>query len=239
MQGEWPETLRPRPSARSPRPSREQAQKRPSAPPFAAQPSSVANEHRRRPRPARGASPGGRASPRRRAAPPSSRGSCANACAHRSSGSANVGTPQPSIATGIVRRRRTPAAAATSREQLLLQRMRREPVAARLEPARPADGEEARVLARAVVLDRRRRPRPSRARPRSPARLRGARGRRRAAPGGARCEAHAIAISRSPRSGRARTSGSAWSGLADERRKVRSRGSPASATICPSRTATA
>ena len=46
------------------------------------------------------------------------------------------------------------------------------------------------------------------------------------------CEAHAIAISRSARSGRARTSGSACSGLAEERRNVRSRGSPASATIC-------
>ena len=42
--------------------------------------------------------------------------------------------------------------------------------------------------------------------------------------GSARCEAQAIAISRSSMSGLARASGSAWSGFADERRKVRSRG---------------
>ena len=49
----------------------------------------------------------------------------------------------------------------------------------------------------------------------------------------------AIASSRSSRSGLARTTGSAWIGFADERMKVTSPPSPASATTAPSRTATA
>ena len=136
---------------------------------------------------------------------------------------------------GVDARRR----AATSRAVSSLQRMRREPVAARLEAARAADGEEARVLARAVVLDRRRVGVRSRGRPRSRARAASSARTASSCSGGARCEAQAIAISRSSRSGLARTSGSAWSGFADERRKVSSCGSPASATIWPSRTATA
>src|SRR5687768_15045636 len=57
--------------------------------------------------------------------------------------------------------------------------------------------------------------------------------------GSARCEAHAIATSRSPRSSRARTSGSAWIGFDEERRKSSSPGSPERSTTSPSRTATA
>ena len=48
--------------------------------------------------------------------------------------------------------------------------------------------------------------------------------------GEARCEAEAIARSRSSRSSRARASGSAWSGFAEERMKVTSPGSPAAPT---------
>ena len=186
----------------------------------------------RRPRPARAASPGARCIAATTRGPPSS----------------SRQAPER-VRAAVERERERRHAAAVDRdrdrggvdlgrggdlgEHLLLQRMRREPVARRLEPARPADGEEAGVLARAVVLDRRRLRRRSRARPRPPAPRRAARGRPRAARAAARCDAQAIASSRSPRSGRARTSGSAWSGFADERRNVRSRGSPASATILP------
>ena len=57
--------------------------------------------------------------------------------------------------------------------------------------------------------------------------------------GAARCEAQASAISSSSRSGRARTTGSAWIGFADERRYVTSDASPAESSTRPSRTATA
>ena len=57
--------------------------------------------------------------------------------------------------------------------------------------------------------------------------------------GSARCEAHAMAISRSARSGRARASSRAWIGFALERKRQTSSGSPAAATTSPSRTATA
>src|SRR5439155_952296 len=49
----------------------------------------------------------------------------------------------------------------------------------------------------------------------------------------------AIARSHSFRSSRARASGSAWSGFAEERMYATSSASPAAATTCPSRTATA
>ena len=55
----------------------------------------------------------------------------------------------------------------------------------------------------------------------------------------ARCDAEAIARSRSSRSSRARASGSAWIGFDDERMKQVSPASPASATTAPSWTATA
>src|SRR5581483_6380095 len=53
------------------------------------------------------------------------------------------------------------------------------------------------------------------------------------------CDAHAIAISLASRSSRARTSGSAWIGFDELRRKHVSAPSPASATTAPSLTATA
>ena len=82
------------------------------------------------------------------------------------------------------------------------------------------------MLARAVVLDRRRLAARSRARPRVAGAAASSARTRASCSGRARCDAHAIAISRSSRSGRARTSGSAWIGFAEERRNVTSRGSP-------------
>src|SRR5207302_2189794 len=57
--------------------------------------------------------------------------------------------------------------------------------------------------------------------------------------GSAWWEAQAIATRRSSSSGHARTSGSAWIGFAEERKKVTRLRSPASAITSPSRTATA
>ena len=191
----------------------------------------------RRPRSTPRASPGARQSPRRPAQPPSSRGSRAKAWAQRSRGSANVGTPQPSTATGI-ESGSTSAAPATSAQQLALQRMRREAVAVRLVAALAAEDEKARVLPEHVCSSGVGSGPVSRSASVAGAAASNARTAS-SCSGRCPCDAHAIAISRSSRSGRARTSGSAWSGFAAERRKVRTRASPASATICPSRTATA
>src|SRR3989337_3069405 len=54
-----------------------------------------------------------------------------------------------------------------------------------------------------------------------------------------RCEAEAIAISSVVRASRARTSGSAWKGFAEDRRNATRAASPACSTTVPSRTATA
>ena len=79
----------------------------------------------------------------------------------------------------------------------------------------------------------------ARGRPRLRAPSRAARARRRSDRRVARCEAEAIARSRSSRSARARASGSAWIGFDDERMKQVSPASPASAITAPSCTATA
>ena len=156
----------------------------------------------------------------------------------RSSGSAKVRRRTRRPRSGS-RRRPTSAADATSREAGVLDRMRREPVAAARPALRPAEREHAGVLARAVVLQARSAPDRTRARPRSAgafaSRLRTAA----SCSGEARCEADAIAISSLVRSSRARTSGSAWNGFAEERRYATRSGSPACSTTAPSRTATA
>ena len=127
----------------------------------------------------------------------------------------------------------TSAAAATSRSISCCSGCSQQAVPVRLAAARPADGEEAGVLAGAVVLDRGRRRRRTRDRPRSPVQPRGDARTAASCSGAARCDAQAIAISRSSRSGRARTSGSAWIGFADERRNVTSVGRRRRATIAP------
>ena len=114
-----------------------------------------------------------------------------------------------------------------------------EPVAAAGPALRPAEREHAGVLARAVVLNAESVRARTRARPPPPAPSRAGSARRRAALGEARCDAEAIAISSVVRSSRARTSGSAWNGFADERRNATRFESPASSTTAPSRTATA
>ena len=165
--------------------------------------------------------------------PPSSDGSRPNIAAARRSGSANV-THAAAVDPGHDRRRID-----TRRGRDLARASPADTDAQRAgSPRRPtlgtAECEEARVLAGAVVLDRRR----------ARAALELAPPRRRHCEqsphggkllGPARCDAHAIAISSSSRSGRARTTGSAWIGFADERRKVTSSGSPATRTIRPSR----
>ena len=188
-------------------PSAEHAQKSPSAPPFATQPGSAANEldigrdgaaQQLR----MGAHGGDDARRLRRAG-----AAAPNSCAQRSSVNANVGTPQPSTATGTSAGG-TPAVVGDLHEQLLLQRMPAEAVAARLEPARPADGEEARVLAEQLCsIGVGAGPVSSSSSVAGAA----ASSDRTASScsGSAMCDAHAIAISRSSTSGRARTSGSA------------------------------
>ena len=153
-----------------PRPSGEQAQKRPSAPPFAAQPAKRADEHRVGcDRPAQHLGVGAHRRDRR-AARPREAAVARTACAQRSSGSANVGTPQPSIATGIVGRvdlgrggdleRAAPPAAGASRagsrgsRSRALGRRRGSRRACRSSCARSARGIRARLE---VVLRRRRR----------------------------------------------------------------------------------
>ena len=128
-------TFRPPTLSARPVPSGETAQRRPSAPPFAdparrcvrISTTSACERAADQIRPSahrRG----------RRARRPSSVGRRANALAIRSSGSANVGTPQPSMAMAIVAAS-TSAAAATSAWSSPLKRMLRQAVAAR-RPAR-------------------------------------------------------------------------------------------------------
>ena len=95
------------------------------------------------------------------------------------------------------------------REQLLLEGVRRRPVAVRLETAVRADGQESGVLARAGVVDRVGAAPVSRSASVAPACASSVRTAS-SCSGRARCEAHAIAISRSARSGRA----------ADERKRL-------------------
>ena len=132
----------------------------------------------------------------------------------------------------------TSAAAATSSSIARWHGWSEQPVALDRPTLGSTEREEARVLAGAVVLDALRA---------DPA-LEVVLGRRRrgenrrttaSCSGVAPCEAQASATCSSSRSGRARTTGSAWSGFADERRYVTSPGSPAASSTRPSRTATA
>ena len=111
----------------------------------------------------------------------------------------------------------------------------RESVAAAGPAARAAEREHPRVLAGAVVLElRSARPGPH-SRSSSVASAFASSDRTGSSCSGrARWEAEAIAISLGLRSSRARTSGSAWNGFAEERRYATSCGSPASATTAPS-----
>ena len=220
-----------------PRPSAEAAQKSPSAPPFATQPSSA---RMRRTSAATGprSSSGCARIARTTRSPPSRERSRVNEWAARSSVMPNVGTPQPSTAIGI-----DDGSTLGCRGDLpthgLLARVVEQPVAVARPTLGAAEREKPRVLARAVVCD--------------PRRLGTAlevvlgRGRvgedaandselLRASPGARR---RASATCSSSRSGRARTTGNAWTGFADERRNVTSCGSPAASSTCPPRTATA
>ena len=153
------------------------------------------------------------------------------------SGNAKVTTPQPSIA---VRISSVPARRATSASPPAGTDGRAGGSPRIGQPFRAAEGEHPRVLAGAVVLQLRALERPAFEVVLGGRRLReqGA-GRPRAAGSSARCDADAIARSRSSRSSRARASGTAWIGFAAERMNVTRSGSPADATISPSRTATA
>ena len=186
----------------------------------------------------RGSGAGTRASRRATAAPASSCSSRENTNAMRSSGSANVTTPQPSTAVGSSSGRRRPPPRA--RRGTPAARDGRRGGSRALPAARAAEREHAGVLAGAVVAEPRRRsatalelvlapPAPSRAapRPRRPARAAEVRGRR------------DREVARRRGRSRARASGSAWNGFAAERMNVTRPASPRSATTAPSCTATA
>ena len=120
----------------------------------------------------------------------------------------------------------------------MLDRVRGEPVAAARPAVRAAEREHPGMLARAVVLERRRLGAALElvlAAGALASRLRTAA----SCSGEARWDADAIAISSVVRSSRARTSGSAWNGFAEERRYATRSASPACSTTAPSRTATA
>ena len=176
--------------------------------------------------------PGARASRRRRGSPPGSCSKRANACAIRSSGSAKVTTPQPSVAVGELVRVDVGGLGVRGAAGLL-HRMVGQAVALGRPAVRAAEGEHAGVLAGAVVEDLSAAGGPpagrARGRPRSAGAF--ASSARTAAiwSSVARCEAEAIARSRSSRSSRARASGSAWIGFDEERMKHVSPASPASA----------
>ena len=146
---------------------------------------------------ARGSGRGARASRRATRAPPGELGQpCRTRAPCGSSGSAKVTTPQPSTPVGI------DSAVDLGRcrdlgEQLALARMLGEPIALARPAARTAQGQEAGVLSRAVVLERGRLRAPSRAPTRRPARPRGDSGRRRSGRAG---RGETRTRSRSPRS---------------------------------------